>query len=843
MSDGARPLSLRFALRELRSGLSGFRIFLACLALGVTAIAAAGSTAEAFRQGLASQAREILGGDLSVSVEGRDFTVAERAAFNRLGRVAEAGAARAMAQAPSGDRRLVELRGVDGAYPLAGTVEVSGAPNLAAALAPAADGTPGAAVEPALLERLHLNLGDRFMVGNSPFIAHAVLTAEPDRIGRGFALGPRVLARLDSVSKSGLLDPGGLFGRTIRIALPAGGDPAKSAAALHKAFPNAGFDIRDRGDAAPGARRLIDRLEYFLGFIGLASLLAGGMGVFGAVSAYLETRKPSIAVLKALGAAGPLIRDAYLIQVGLLAVLGVAIGLGVGAAAPLVLGMFVKDQLPIPALFAVYPGPLIKAAAFGLLSAAAFSLEPLARARATPPASLFRRDLSGRPGWSLETAGAVLAGLGLAGLTIATAPTPLMAAGMIGAVGVALGVLWLIGRGAVMAAGRLRAGLTGPLRLGLANLAGPRSAARTATPAIGLGAGLLAAVVLIQSSLLDQVRDVAPRTAPAVVFTEIPAGQGAAFDAAVAKVMGPLGQDRYLRAPLATGRIVALNGQPVARKSIRESQRWAFDNDISISVIGPAPPGANVVAGRWWPAAYAGPPLVAMEQQIAEAGGLRVGDTITVSLLGREITARIAVLRKVDWGGFGPSFALILDPAAVAGAQLRQVAIARPTKAQEQALTRSLGRDYPGVNVISVRETLEAAASLFDRLALAIRGAAAVAALAGVLVLAGAIAAGAGARAREAAMLKVLGAGSGQIVLTYAVEYGAVGLIAALAGVGLGAACAWPVVTLLFQARWSVDWSGVAALIAAAAAITGAGGLIAALQALSRRPAPVLRGE
>ena len=839
----ARPVALRFALRELRSGVKGFRIFLACLALGVAAIAAASSTAEAFRQGLAVQAREILGGDLSVSVEARDFTATERARLAATGRLAYAAASRAMAQAPSGDRRLVELRGVDDAYPLAGAVQVSGAPSLAAALRPDPDGTPGAAVEAALLDRLHLRLGQRFMVGNSPFIARAVLVAEPDRIGRGFALGPRVLTRLAAVEASGLLAPGGLYGRTVRIALPAGADPARAAAALHRALPNAGLQIRDRGDAAPGAHRLIDRLEYFLGFIGLASLLAGGLGVFGAVSAYLETRKPSIAVLKALGAEGPLIRDVYLIQVGVLALIGVGIGVSIGAATPLLLGLYARDQLPIPALFGVYPWPLAKAALFGLFAAAAFSLEPLARARATPPASLFRRDLAGRAGFGPETVGAVLAGFGLAGLTVATAPTPGMAVAMIVGVAVALGLLWGLGRVAVLVAARVRGATRGPLRLGLANLAGPRSAARTATPAIGLGVGLLSAVVLIQSSLLAEVRSAAPRSAPAVVFTEIPADRALAFDAEVARAMGPLAPDRYLRAPMASGRITALKGRPVERRSIPASQRWAFDNDISLSAIGPEPANAGVVAGHWWPAAYAGPPLVAIEQQIAGAGGLNLGDAITLSLLGRDIEARVAVIRKVDWGGFGPSFAVIIDPAAVAGAQLRNVAIARMSKASEAAATRDLGRDFPGVNVISVREALEAAASLFDRLALAIRGAAAVAGLAGLLVLAGSIAAGAGARAREAAVLKVLGAGDGQVLAAYLVEYGAVGLIAGLAGVGLGAAAAWPVVVKLFEAPWSVDWGGVGALIGAAALLTGGGGLIAALQALSRRPAPVLRGD
>ncbi len=833
-------LALRFALRELRSGVAGFRIFLACLALGVAAIAAAGSTAEAFRQGLNAQAREILGGDVAVSLEQRRFTPEERAAFAELGQVVYAVRANAMAESAGGARRLIELRGVGPGYPLAGAVELQGAPNLASALRVESD-LQGAAVEATLLERLGLRLGDRFVVGTTPFIARAVLVSEPDRIGRGFSLGPRVLTSVSAVERSGFLSQGLLFGETARIALPAGADAKAVVEDLRDAFPDSGFELRDRSEAAAGAGRLIDQLEYFLGFIGLASLVAGGLGVAGAVSAYLEGRKPSIATLKALGGEGAFVRNVYLIQIGGLALLGVAIGLAIGAAAPLIIGWLVRDQLPVPALFAVYPQPLLRAGLFGLLSAAAFSLAPLARARTTPPSALFRRELSGRLRFGPEVIVAALAGLVLAALAVVTAPTRPAAAGMIGGTVVAFGVLWALGLAAAWAAGRLRRGARGSVRLGLANLSGPRSAARTASPAIGLGVALLAAVVLIQSSLLAQVTEVAPRAAPSMVFTEIPGERSAAFDGLVNRAMSRPGEDRYLRAPLLTGRIARINGAPVDLDKVAREERWAFDEDITFTALGPEPADANLTDGRWWPADYAGPPLVAMEVDAARGAGLKVGDTLTLNLLGRELDVRIAALRRVEWGGFGSTFALVLSPNAIEGANPRHVAIARATEAEEAALTGVLGRDFREVNVISVREQLDRAAELFDRLALAVRGAAAVAGVAGLLVLAGAIAAGARARAREAATLKVLGGSRAQILGAYLVEYGAVGLIAGAAGTLIGALAAWPVVTQVFEAEWSVDWTGVALLLGGAAAVAGAGGVLAALQALSKRPAPVLR--
>jgi putative ABC transport system permease protein len=837
------PLALRFAARELRGGVRGFRIFLACLALGVAAIAAAGSTAEAFRQGLAADARNILGGDLAVSVQGRRFTEGERRLFHAAGPTAYAVAHRAMAEAPNGERRLVELRGVSASYPVAGRVGLSGAPDVASAVRRRGDAW-GAAVEPALLERLGLRLGDRFMVGNSPMVATALLLEEPDRLSRGFALGPRVLTSLEAMEAGGALKAGLPFGATARIVLAPGADPGRLAAEIRRQAAGKPVRIRTRADATQGLGRMIDQLEYFLAFIGLASLVAGGLGVHGAVNAYLEGRKPVIATLKSLGAEGRLVRDVYLLQVGLLALLGVAIGLGVGAAAPLVLGRLAPEDLPVQALFDVYPEPLLKAAAFGLLCAAAFSLAPLGRARQTPPASLFRRDLAPRLRFGPEILGALAAAAGLAALALVTAPTLLTAAVLIGGVAVAFVLLWLMGAGGARLAGRLRLGARGPLRIGLANLAGPGSAARTAAPAIGLGVALLASVVLIQSALLRQVSEIAPRSAPALVFTEVPADRLAAFDAEVARAFGRrLSPDTYMRAPMLNGRIVRVRGAAVDRTQIKPGARWAYDSSVTLSALGPEPPNALVRRGRWWRADYAGPPLVAVSEDVAEGADLKLGDSLTIELFGVEVEARVAVIREVELGGFGASFPLVLTPNAIDGAEPRHVAIAKASRAQEAAVIRALGASFPEVNVISVREQLEAATELFERLSLAVRGAAAVAGLAGLLVLAGAIAARARERTREAATLKVLGASRGQILAAYVLEYGAVGLIAGAAGVALGYAAAWPVVVKVFETDWSVDWGGVLALLAGAAAVTGAGGLLAAFQALSKRPAPALRSD
>ena len=555
--------------------------------------------------------------------------------------------------------------------------------------------------------------------------------------------------------------------------------------------------MRDRYDAAPGVRKLIDRLEYFLGFIGLASLVAGGLGVSQAVGAYLEGKKPSIAALKALGADGPLIRNIYLIQIAGLALLGIAIGLGLGAACPFLLAWIAGNKLPVPALFAVYPGPLLKAALFGSLSAGAFCLLPLARARLTPPAALFRHDLSGRVAFGPEFIGAIACAAGLAAVAILTAPSRPMAGIMIGGVAVSFAILWGLGRAGAWLAGRARRLARGAARLGLANLAGPGSAARTASPAVGLGVALLAAVVLIQSSLLAEVREVAPKTAPSLVFTEIPADAGPRFDAEVAAAPRPAGP-RHLSAHADVQRPRGRRKRPgpapaPSRRRRRASRLRHADERRRRGPEGHRHQDRRLVVGRLRRAA------AGLDQPGSGRGGPPEDR--------RRHHRHGAGDRHRRQGGLDPGGGrrrlrpeLPGDPRCRTpwlGAALRQIAIAKTGKAGEERVLRRLGTSFPEVNVISVREQLEAATDLFDRLALAVRGAAAVAALAGVLVLAGAIAAGARARAREAALLKVLGAARGQVLTAYAVEYGAVGLIAGRRGVALGAAVmAWPVVAL-----------------------------------------------
>lgn len=836
-------LSGRIAAAELRGGLRGFRLFLLCLAVGVAAIAASGSVSAAFRTGLEREQRAILGGDLMLSLQQRTPSDAQRALLDRYGDLSESRATRTMAaraDAPDAVRRLVEVRGVDGAHPLEGAVALRPALPLAAAFAQR-DGVWGAAAEPALLQALGVRVGDRVALPFGVVEIRAEIASEPDALGRGFAFAPRLLTALDAFGPLNLGQPGSLYTSALRLKLAPGQSLTAAKAAFEKAFPEDRTALRDRARAADGLETLLERLELFLSCVGFAALLAGGLGVRGAVAGYLEGRRGSIAVLKTLGASAGDIRLAYGLQIAALAGLGALIGVALGAATPFVIAQVFGAALPIPIALSVYPEPLWAAAAAGLLAAAAFALWPLGAARATAPTELFRGGLGlGRTPF-LEQAAGALALLGLATVFALTSPDPVFAAALCAGALVAFVGFYGLGKAAQWLAGALAHRASGPWRLALAGVGGPGSLAPAALPALGLGLALLAGLGQVQSNLVTQVRDTAPARAPSILFTEIPADRATAFDQTVARALGgPADPEDYARAPILTVRVSAINGAPVDPARVTPSERWVVENEIGATYLADAPANAGLTAGRWWPERYAGPLLVSLEEDAARGIGVDVGDRLTFQVLGAPMEAEVASLRKVDWSGFGANFAAIFSPGPLDAAAARNYAIGRFTPAQEEAITRALAADFQTVGVVRVRDALAAAGDLFESLALAVQAVAAVALLAGAAAVAGALASGARRRLYDAAILKTLGATRSQILAAFGLEQALAGLAAAVLGAGLGLAAAYGAVVQALEADWRLDLALAAGITGGCLAAFTLAGLLAGWAALGRSPARVL---
>jgi putative ABC transport system permease protein len=839
--------TVRLALRELRGGWRGFLVFIACIALGVMAIAGIGSFAQSLADGLAHAGRAILGGDVAVALIQREADPAERAFLDATGTVSTTATMRAMARAADGRTALVELKAVDARYPLYGKVGLEPTHPLADVLT-ARDGVYGAAAESALLTKLGLPLGARVTVGAATIELRAVLTSEPDRLAGGVGFGPRLLVGADALRASGLLRPGSLVRWHYQVRLPANTSDDRAAAAVaaeaKSKFPDAGWDIRTGAHASPSLERNIERFSQFLTLIGLTALLVGGVGVANAVGSHIERRRDVIATLKALGASGGRVVALYLVQVLVLAAIGSAIGLALGAALPFVIAALFGAIIPLPLAPSLHAGELLLASGYGLITALAFALWPLGRAHDVPVAALFRDLVAPERRWPRARYGAAAAAALAAFATLATlfAFDRFVAVIFLGAVVAVIVALRMVAFGLMFVARRLPRARSPVVRLAIANIHRPGALTPTVVLSLGLGLTLLVTVALIDGNLRRQFTAALPAQAPSFFFVDIQRDDAARFTSFVA-THAP---DATLEtAPMLRGRIVAVNGRPVDTLHPPDTVAWALRGDRGVTYADSPPAGSTVVDGAWWPADYSGPALVSLEKRIADGIGLKVGDPITVNVLGRKVTATVANLRSVDWQSLGINFVLVYSPVTFRAAPHTAIATLTyadgATPAREDALLQAVAQAFPAITVVQVRAALEAIGALLAGLVTAVRSASLLCIVAAVLVLGGALGASHRHRVYDAVILKTLGATRRQLLASYALEYCALGIATAAFGTLAGSLAAWYVVAEVMHARFA--WLPLTAFVPAITAllVTVALGLIGTLRALGHKPAPVLR--
>jgi putative ABC transport system permease protein len=832
-------LGWRLARRELRGGLKALRIVLACLALGVAAIAAVGTLRAATEAGLRADGARLLGGDIEVRTSQRPMPQAAKDWAAARGAVlSQAVEMRAMAIAPSGERTLVELKGVDSAYPLYGTLVLAPAEATLARR----DGRFGVALDASIVERLGLRLGEVIRLGEASFTFVAVVATEPDRVASPTVLGPRALVLDAAIPETGLVQPGSLVSWDLRLRLPPGVDARPFARDWQAAHGDGGWRVRFAGEAEPGVNRFLDRAAAFLVLAGLTALLVGGIGVATGVRAWLEARARTIATLRCLGAQAGTILATYLIQVMLLALVGIAIGLVAGFGLTWLAAQALAGALPVPPRLGIYPRELGLAALYGLLTALAFALWPLGRAQRIPGAALFRDSIVATPGWPsrgilIANGAAVLA---LAALVIGTAEQPRFAMGFVAGAALTL-VLFRLGASLLMRAARAFRHVRRPaLRLGLANLHRPGAPTPTMLVALGIGLTTLAAIATIEGNLRRQLADQLPNAAPSFFFIDIQNDQARDFDA-LARAQA--GVDDVRRSPSLRARVVAVDGTPAERMVVAEESRWALRGDRGLTYAATPPEGTRLVAGQWWPADYDGPPLLSFDANIARGWGIGLGAVITVNVLGRDIDLKIASLREIQWRGLGINYVMVASPGLLEAAPHTHIATVRSAPASEVAVLRALTDAFPNVSGIRVRDALEAVAGLLSRVGVALQATSSVTLLAGMLVLAGAVAAGQRARVRDAVVLKTVGATRAQIRSAWLVEFGILGLVAGLLAAAAGSAASWAVVRFVMRGEWVFLPGTLAAVVIGCVLLTLALGYVGTALALRVRPAPLLRND
>jgi putative ABC transport system permease protein len=836
-------LAFRLALREMRGGLRGFYIFLACVALGTAAIAGVNSLSQSITSSIASQGRELLAGDIRFELNNRVATDEEKAFIDSLGTVAVSSGLRSMARLPDGSNQaLVELKAVDGAYPLYGTFENEPAAPLADTLAEN-NGVYDALAAPLLLERLGIKTGDEILLGTARIRVAGTIVREPDALSDGFGFAPRLLISKQALDVSGLVQTGSLVEHTYKVKVADSSSVPALRRQAEEKFPQAGWSVRTSQNAAPALTANITRFSQFLTLVGLTALIVGGVGVANAVRSYLDSKRGVIATFKCVGAPASMVTTIYLIQILLIALIGIGIGLVLGALIPFIAAQFLAGVLPISTAFQLYPGALGLAAVFGLLTSLAFAILPLGHAREVPATALFREQGFERarlPSWPYLAAAALCLGA-LAGLAIVTAYDRTISLTFLGAIAFSFIVLRGVAVLVAMLARRAPRVNSPALRLAIGNIHRPGALTPSVVLSLGLGLALLVTLALIDGNLRRQLAGSLPERAPNFFFVDI---QSAEVEGFRSLLQTSLPEGKVIEVPMLRGRILAFNGQDVTKMNVPPAGQWVLRGDRGITYAKNKPENSSLTEGDWWTQDYAGEPLVSFSAEEAGELGLKIGDTVTVNVLGRNLTAKIANFRKVEWESLSINFVMVFSPNTFAGAPhawLATVIDPGATAQQEAATLKAVTNAYPTITSVRVKDALAIINVLVGQLATAIRAAAAVALVASILVLAGALAAGNRARTHDAVVLKTLGATRSTLIRAFCYEYAILGLSTAIFALFAGGVAAWFVVSKIMTLPSSFLPDVALITMAVALIVTVGFGLAGTWRVLGQKAAPVLR--
>lgn len=842
-SNSTFSLAFRFAMREMRGGLKGFVIFLACIALGVAAIGGVNSVARAITAGVVNEGQSILGGDVRFKLNQREASETEQTYLDNLGTVAASAAIRSMARKQDGsDQTLVQARAIDDLFPLFG--EFITEPRLdREALFAEKNGAYGGVAPQILFDRLGVEIGDTLLFGTTQIELRAKLIKEPDLASEGFAFAPRLLMDLSAMRASGLIRPGSLIEHSYKIKLNDGLVPEDVKTQAQEDLPESGWSIRTSNNASPALSANIKRFSQFLTLVGLTALVVGGVGVANAVRAYLDAKRGVIASYKCLGASGDFVVQIYAIQIFLLAVIGIIIGLIFAALMPIIAGWALTNILPFQTGTGLYPDALASAALFGVLATALFATLPLGTAHKVAATALFReRSLNDGqiPMAKFRIATFIFAVI-FAVAAISLSEEPRIAAGFLGGVCSAFVVLRFVALGIAALAKRAPTVRSTPLRLALGNIHRPGALTPSVVLSLGLGLTLLVTIALIDGSLRRQLTDSLPEAAPNFFFVDIPARDSDRF---AEKIMELEPEGKIIRVPMLRGRVIALNDIPVAEINVPPGGRWVLRGDRGITYAKNLPENSKLSAGTWWTPDHMGENLVSFAAEEAGELGLDVGDTVTVNVLGRNITATISNLRDVEWGSLGINFVMVFSPNTFAGAPhswLATLNLADESAENEAKILNQVTNSFPSVTSVRVKDALDIVNQVVGQLGTAIRVAASVALIASILVLAGALAAGNQARIRDAVVLKTLGATRRTLISAYTLEYLILGFATAIFALAAGGLASWLVVTKVMNLQLAFLPGIALGTVAAALIFTVGLGLLGTWRVLGLKASTFLR--
>lgn len=843
----------RIAWREARSSPLKFAFVILAVAAGVGSLTGVRGFSRAFHDMLMREARTLMAADLSV----RTFALPSPQQSAVMDDLRRRGIRRtwitetvSMVSAnPNSTPVMVSVKAVDPTvYPFYGEVKLEPSGPLARQLT---DHT--VAVSDDLLMRLKLGVGDNIRLGGQPFRIVGTVASEPDRMAGSLNVGTRVMISRAGLERTALILPGSRAAERFLFKLPPvtpGIEEVRNA--LKKVFPEA--MIVDFRQTHPIITQGLKRSTTFLSLVSLIALIVGALGVATAMNAHLQQRMDSIAIMKCLGARSSQVIRIYLLQTVALGLagglIGVALGLAVQRMFPLLIARYFQLQ---PKLHwdAV---PVLEGLGAGILTTVLFTAPPLLAIRRIRPSLIFRREMAeARPRgreriaqWRAPAVAAlaILAGIaGLAGsLTMGTPKDAVrtaawFAGGLAVAISALSGAAWLLLR-LLRRLGK-RSGLPAAVRHGIANLYRPGNHAQAALVALGIGVMFTLTIYLVQRGLLAQMLQSAPPGMPNVFLLDITARDKDSVTALAGRQRGVEKTPEMMGTVAA--KLISADGKPIDKMPLKG---WArrFQYTRSVTWAGDKPPFAEVLRGAWWKGQPA-EPRIAVSEDAANVLGLKPGSVTQWMIAGRNLTARVACIDRIDSVHLAGRVEFIFSSGSLEGFPVIYYGSARVRPRSVAALQRVMYERFPTVTVVNMADVLAIVQEVVDQIALVVRFISMFSILAGIIILASSVAGTRFRRVREVVILKTLGATRRRVATIFSVEFLILGAVAGLMGSLLAGGFSALLLKRMLGAQVRFDPLPHLISIVLTALIAILTGWLASWRILEQKPLEVLREE
>lgn len=820
------------------------RLFLCALSIvfGVAALVAVDSFAANLTRALDAESRALLGADLEITSRS-GFDEQAEWLFDVIGGTqARETRFASMAYFPkAGQTRLVQVRALGGGFPFYGKFETE-PPGMN----PAQMNEPVIVLDPLILVQYGLERGDLVRLGEVDFTIVAALVRVPGEAAFAGLFAPRAYIPLSQLEATGLVGTGSIvFHRVYFAELDR---PAGDIADTHAArFAEARLEAETVVDRREEVGEPLQNLTNFLSLVGFVALLLGGVGIAGAVQAYLERKRETVAILRCLGSRARSAFGVFFVQIAGIALVGAVAGALFGVLCQAALPRLLAPLLPFELNFFIHLPSVLAGVVYGFITAFLFGLFPLLPLRRISPLQAIRAGFEAGPRQREPLA--LLLGL-VATVALAAfcmSRTEVGWHGLVFAAGLGLVtlVLWQVAVLLKFVLKRFFKPSHFLVRQASANLHRPNNRTVYLGVSLGVGTFLIFTLVLIQSGLLQQTNIAARSNDPNLLFFDVQSDQYTGLEA----LLGERNLDIMEAAPVVTMRLSEVAGRPVStikNDPDRTIDEWILNREWRSSYRGELGSAETLVGGDYvahWDGLKE-PVPISLEADMAGDLGLGIGDFLTFDIQGVPVEVEIRSLRKVDWTELRPNFFATFPLGVLEGAPQWWIAVARsPDVETTVAVQAELFRKYPNISAVDLNVVINALQNIFGRINFAIRFMGLFTAITGIIILANAVTTSRDQRIRESVLLRTIGASGGQIRVILALEYALVGFVAAVIGVGLALLASAALGIWVFKVDFALPLGLVAGAVAAVTALAVGTGMLSSRGIASHPPLAVLRRE